>query len=101
MDRRRRKARLVPVRDRKEGLIRSRRKRALGAAIVCTAIGTTLVLSTLAGVGGMFDAIALIIAAVAFAAAAIFMVISIVMRRRSRRYAITYQPLASQQQDDP
>ena len=48
----------------------------------------------------MFDAIVLITAAVAFAAAAIFMVISIVMRNRSRRYAITYQPLASQQGDD-
>lgn len=68
--------------------------------MVCAAAGTTLILASLGGIGGLFDAFALIGAAVCFAAAAIFMIINIVIRRRSRRYAITYQPLASQQQDD-
>lgn len=61
--------------------------------MLCAAAGTTLVLLSLGGIGGMFDALALIGAAVAFTAAAIFLTISVLLRRRSRRYAAIYQPL--------
>ena len=65
---------------------------------MCAAIGTTLVLLRVTGISGLIDDLALIAAAVAFAAAAIFLIMSVVLRR-SRRLAITYQPLSSQSDD--
>ena len=90
----------APARNRKERLIRSRRKRAVGAAVICTAVGTTLLVLSLFGIGIMFDALAQIAASVCFAAAAIFLIVGMVIQRGSRRLAITYQPPASSQQSD-
>lgn len=66
--------------------------------MLCAAIGTILVLLSLGGFDDSFGAFTLIGAAVAFAAAAIFLIVSIVLRHRARHYRITYQPLSSADQ---
>lgn len=59
---------------------------------MCAAIGTALVLLSITGISATIDDLALIAASVAFAAAAIFLIMSVIFRRSSRRHAITYQP---------